>query len=185
MQRTDFWVFGYGSLMWKPGFDFVERRLARLDGFKRKFALSSWHYRGTRDVPGLVLGLDWAPGEQCAGVAYRVDAATEAEVRLYLAERELVSYAYFETVYPVALLGADAGPVATCDAICYIVDRTHEQYAGGMSLEAQAERILAAAGTSGPNVDYLLSTAEKLQELGIEDSELSTLVDLVQERRAA
>jgi cation transport protein ChaC len=185
MQRADYWGFGYGSLMWKPGFDFVERRLARLEGFKRKFALASWHYRGTRELPGLVLGLDWAPGAVCTGVAFRIDADAEADVRVYLAERELVSYAYFETVYPLTLLGDGGDEDRTCDAVCYVVDRTHDQYAGGLSLETQADAIVAASGTSGPNVDYLLSTAEKLAELGIEDDEVAALVTLVEQRRAA
>lgn len=185
MQRHDLWVFGYGSLMWMPGFEYLERRLARLDNFKRCFALASWHYRGTRERPGLVLGLDWAPGESCVGVALRVSPTRDREVRDYLAKRELVSYAYFETLYPVMLLGDEPDEGRTCEALCYIVDRTHEQYAGGLTLEQQAERIRAAAGSSGPNAEYLMKTLAKLDELGIHDPELERLGDLVRARQAA
>ena len=184
MQRGDFWVFGYGSLMWKPGFDFVERRLARLDGFRRSFCLWSWHYRGTREVPGLVLGLDWAPHSACTGVALRVNPSQDREVRDYLARRELVSYAYFETLYPVTLLddgGLDegTGKEERCEAVCYIVDRQHEQYAGGLDLDAQAAMIRAAAGSAGPNADYLVNTLAHLRQMGIADSELEELDRLV------
>ncbi|HET7410620.1 MAG TPA: gamma-glutamylcyclotransferase [Paracoccaceae bacterium] len=185
MQRGDFWVFGYGSLMWMPGFDYLERRLARLDDFRRSFCLQSWHYRGTRERPGLVLGLDWAPGASCVGVALRICPSQDAHVRAYLAKRELVSYAYFETLYPVTLLDDGAGQGEKREALCYIVDRTHEQYAGGLGLEQQAETILAAAGSAGPNADYLLKTLAHLAELGIPDPELERLGDLVRARAAA
>jgi len=186
MQRGDFWVFGYGSLMWRPGFDFVERRLARLDRFRRSFCLWSWHYRGTREVPGLVLGLDWAPNSACTGVALRVSPRQDREVRDYLARRELVSYAYFETLYPVTLLDDDGAGKSggtrkeeRCEAICYIVDRQHEQYAGKLDLAAQAARIRAAAGSAGPNADYLVNTLAHLRQLGIADPELEELGRLV------
>lgn len=185
MQRGDFWVFGYGSLMWMPGFDYAERRLARLDDFRRSFCLQSWHYRGTRERPGLVLGLDWAPGASCIGVALRIRPSDETHVRDYLAKRELVSYAYFETLYPVTLLCEGAGQGETREALCYIVDRTHEQYAGKLDLEAQAEIILAAAGRSGPNAEYLMKTLAHLQELGIPDPDLERLGELVRARSAA
>ncbi len=188
LRGGDLWVFGYGSLMWMPGFDYLERRLARLDNFKRCFSLASWHYRGTRERPGLVLGLDWAPGAACIGVALRVCPSQDRHVRDYLAKRELVSYAYFETLYPVTLLrhGPDQGQHQgeAPEALCYVVDRTHEQYAGGLTLEAQAERILAAAGTSGPNAEYLMKTLDKLDELGIPDPELARLGELVRARQA-
>ena len=181
MQRGDFWVFGYGSLMWKPGFDHVERRLARLDNYTRRFAMWSWHYRGTRQVPGLVLGLDWAPGRSCTGVAFRIDRDREREIRDYLQERELISYAYFETLQPLTLLADDGGPDARCDGLCYILDRTHPQYAGGLSDAEQAECIARATGTSGPNADYLHSTCTHLNELGISDPELQALAERVPE----
>ena len=178
-HRGDLWVFGYGSLMWKPGFDFVERRLARLDGYSRRFGMWSWHYRGTREVPGLVLGLDWSPGESCTGVAFRVDRDREREIRDYLQKRELISYAYFETLQSLTLLADGDVPETECQALCYILDRTHPQYAGGLTPEEQAACIGRAKGQSGPNAEYLLSTCSHLEEMGISDAALQSLADRV------
>jgi len=183
-QRDDgFWVFGYGSLMWRPGFDACEMRKARLDGYKRSFALSSVHYRGTTERPGLVLGLDWNPASHCTGMALRIPHECADEVRNYLAERELVSRAYFEVRHRVTLLcpGTGSGPAQgeTVEAICYILDRTHPQYAGGMPLEQQAAIIRAAEGSTGTNRDYLFNTVAHLRQLGLEDAELNALEILV------
>ncbi len=184
MHMSDLWVFGYGSLMWKPGFEFLERRVARLDGFTRRFALTSRHYRGTPEKPGLVLGLDWAPGESCTGLAFRICPTRDKEVRDYLHERELISYAYFETRYPVTLLCDGPGQGEPHEALCYVVDRSHPQYAGVMEPEAQADIIAEAVGPSGPNTEYLMNTLEHLDELGIEDPALVEMGRLVRARTA-
>jgi len=132
-----------------------------------------------------VLGLDWAPGAACTGMALRVAGPDADAVRYYLAERELVSRAYFEVRHQVTLLcegsgtGTDKGE--RVDAICYIVDRTHPQYAGGMALAEQAAIITRAVGPSGSNRDYLLNTVGHLRELGIEDPELFALEALVRD----
>ncbi|MDH3669286.1 MAG: gamma-glutamylcyclotransferase [Paracoccaceae bacterium] len=181
-----FWVFAYGSLMWRPGFAASEIRKARLDGYKRAFALSSVHYRGNDAFPGLVLGLDWDPANHCTGMALRVDHEQAHEVRHYLAERELVSRAYFEVRHPVTLLcpGGGTGPAegTRVEAICYILDRTHPQYAGGMALEDQAAIICRAEGSTGTNRDYLFNTAAHLRDLGIEEPDLATLEAIVQRK---
>jgi len=174
-QPREYWVFAYGSLIWKPGFEYLERRIARLDGFTRRFGLTSEYYRGTPEFPGLVLGLDWSPGDQCTGVALRVCPTQEQSVREYLAERELVSYAYFETLYPVTLLDDGPGQGESRDAICYILDRSHTQYRGDMNPSDQAKIIAKAVGPSGPNAEYLLNTLEMLDELGIDDPALSDM----------
>ncbi|MGR3717594.1 MAG: gamma-glutamylcyclotransferase [Thermohalobaculum sp.] len=185
IHRADddgFWVFGYGSLMWKPGFDAAEARMARLGGYKRAFALSSVHYRGTPERPGLVLGLDWSPAAECTGVALRIGADEADEVRHYLAERELVSRAYFEVQHEITLLCPGPGEGESVDAICFILDRTHPQYAGGMALQDQAAVIGEAAGPTGTNRDYLFKTVEHLRELGVEDPELFELERMVRAR---
>lgn len=179
----EFWVFGYGSLMWKPGFEAAEARLALLDGYKRAFALSSVHYRGTPECPGLVLGLDWQPGSTCTGMALRISADQASEVRHYLAERELVSRSYFEVSHEITLLCPGDGR-AVCqgervNAICYILDRTHPQYAGAMALEDQATVIRIAAGPTGSNSNYLFNTVEHLRKLGVDDPELFALERMV------
>ena len=182
------WVFGYGSLLWNPGFEYVERRRATLSGFRRAFRLWSWHYRGTRERPGLVLGLDAEGGAECCGAAFQVASERRDQVLAYLRERELVSYSYEEQVKPVRLWseGDDASPSGPqVDAICYVIDRGHEQYAGRLSLERQAEVIAVAAGPAGPNADYLRQTVEHLADIGIGDAELRMLDGMVRARLTA
>ena len=181
MQRGDLWVFGYGSLMWNPGFPYLERRVARLDGFARRFTLTSRHYRGTPERPGLVLGLDWAPEDSCTGVAYRICPFEDRAVRDYLVERELVSYAYFETRYPVTLLCQGDGQGEAREALCYVVDRSHSQYAGGLDTNEQAGIIAEATGPSGPNAEYLENTLAHLKDLDIPDPHLDNLARRVRE----
>lgn len=177
-KQTGFWVFGYGSLMWRPGFDYAERAMARLEGFRRSFCLRSIRYRGTPEAPGLVLGLDAEPGAVCEGVAYRIESGGEA-VLAYLRERELVTYSYVETTQRVILNGAGGA-----SAIAYVVDRTHPQYAGALELEAQAQIIARCVGPAGPNWEYLHNTVAHLEEFGIHDPELVRLDAMVRALRA-
>jgi len=170
----DFWVFGYGSLIWHPGFDFADKRLAVLRGYRRAFCMTSIHYRGTPEMPGLVLALDRDPLGTCAGVAYHVTGRHAGETLAYLRERELVSYAYDEARVVLELEGG-----AEVEALAYVSNPGHGQYCGGMSLEAQAEVIARAVGPRGPNADYLLNTVESLEALGLHDPELVRLVALV------
>lgn len=173
-MNTSFWVFGYGSLMWRPGFAFAERRRARLTGWRRSFCLSSIHYRGTPEEPGLVLGLDQEPEGSCEGVAYLIGDADAAATYAYLRERELVSYAYLERFGTTIL---DDG--RQVDALIYVIDRDHDQYAGRLSPGAQAEIISRAAGSMGPNRDYLHNTVAHLREMGVRDAEMEEIAALV------
>ncbi len=164
------WVFGYGSLMWHPGFPVAERQVATLAGYARTFCMSSIHHRGTVEEPGLVLALDPTEAASCRGIAFRVpDEEADATVA-YLRERELVSSAYIERRLPVVL---DDGDEVT--ALVYVVDTEHVQYVGGMALEEQARIISAATGGRGPNTEYLWNTVRHLDELGIADADLSWL----------
>jgi len=173
-----FWVFGYGSLMWKPGFDFTERRRARLAGFHRRFCLDSITYRGTPENPGLVLGLD--QGGACEGIAYRVAAERAGETYDYLHDREMSNYSYREEVLPIALDPIDQK--TEVPALCYVMDPAHPRYAGGLNLEAQAERIARCAGPMGPNADYLFATMEHLHEMDVSEPELEELERMVRAR---
>ena len=158
----DFWVFGYGSLMWRPGFAHVETRRAHLYGYRRALCIRSYVHRGTVERPGLVLGLD--RGGSCVGLAFRVPGELRDEVIGYLRARELVTSVYLERELPVRLEGGGAAV-----AIGYVVDRTHEQYAGRLDVEEAAGSVNGAAGQSGANEDYVRSTVEHLQALGIRD----------------
>ena len=170
-----FWVFGYGSLMWRPGFEALERRKARLTGYRRDFALRSVRYRGTPEAPGLVLGLDWNPDAQCTGIAFRVCASRAGPTRAYLAERELVTRSYLELCLPVTLLCAGPGQGDAVEATAFVLDRTHPQYAGRLMLEEQAAIIARAHGPAGPNAEYLHNTVAHLAEIGVEDPRLEAL----------
>lgn len=165
------WVFGYGSLVWNPGFDVKERVTACLSGYHRSFCMRSIHHRGTDDVPGLVLALDASPTALCQGVALLADPARTDEVLADLRERELISSAYLEKSLEVDL--SDGRRV---EAVTYVIDPDHVQYCGGLDLEEQAVIIARAVGGRGPNTEYLYNTADHLEQLGIHDKELTWLV---------
>jgi len=163
------WVFGYGSLLWNPGFELREKAVGTLWGWHRSFCMRSIHHRGTVEDPGLVLALDAAEGAHCQGVAFAVAEGQEAQTLDYLRERELVSSAYLETHQEIVL--RDGRRV---EAVTYVIDPDHVQYCH-LDLEEQARIIARAVGGRGPNTDYLHNTAEHLKELGIEDADLDWL----------
>lgn len=169
------WVFGYGSLIWNPGFAFAEARPARLPGFRRAFCMWSVRYRGTPEAPGLVLALDAADGAECRGLAYRAEPGREQEVREYLTFREMGTDSYHETWQ---MLELDDG--STVRALAYVADPHHAQYADLAPLR-QAEIIAQASGPAGPNRDYLHQTAAHLRELGLHDPALEALDRMVRE----
>jgi len=168
----DLWVFGYGSLIWRPGFDFVERTPARVTGLHRSLCIYSFDHRGTPERPGLVLGLDI--GGACSGIAYRVAAAKRAETLDYLRAREQTTSVYREIVRNVWLAGK---PERRADAVCYMVDRSHPQYAGRLTLDRQLHLVRQGHGRSGNNRDYVIETVGALEALGIRDRELHLLAE--------
>ncbi|MES2542018.1 MAG: gamma-glutamylcyclotransferase [Pseudomonadota bacterium] len=173
-MQEPLWVFGYGSLIWDPGFPVAERRIARLDGWHRSFCMRSIHHRGTVENPGLVLALDRADGASCTGVAFRVEPGEENATLFALRERELVSSAYLERTLAVT---TDAGAL---DALAYVIDPDHVQYCH-LDREEQAQIIAQACGGRGRNCEYLWSTAAHLAELGIRDADLDWLAERVRE----
>ena len=169
---SDFWVFGYGSLMWRPGFEPVERRPARMFGVHRALCVYSWVHRGTRQKPGLVLGLD--AGGSCRGMALKVAARNRDETIDYLRERELVTNVYKEAWRRIAFDGGDGAM-----ALVYVADRSNPQYAGKLEVTRQAELIVGAAGRSGDNVEYLRATVELLRAQRIHDHNLEALTGVI------
>ncbi len=176
MRENDLWIFGYGSLMWHPDFDHVEAEIATLSGYRRGFTMRSIHHRGTEARPGLVLALDESLGEDCTGLAFRVTPGSEEQTMQVLRERELVSYAYLEKNLTIAL--AEGRQVA---AVTYVINPTHVQYSGALTLEEQAVVIAKAHGGRGSNADYLMNTHQHLSELGIEDGDISWLAERVRQ----
>ena len=169
-----FWVFGYGSLLWNPGFEPAEKVRATLHGYHRSFCMLSIHHRGTEDDPGLVLALDEAEGT-CTGLALKVQDDQEEEVLQYLRDRELISSAYLEK--HVTLQTDDGREV---EALAYVINRDHRQYCE-FDLERQAQMIASAIGGRGPNTEYLYNTADLLKELQIPDADMDWLVTRVRE----
>lgn len=166
------WVFAYGSLMWRPGFVFEEEHPARLHGAHRALCVYSHVHRGTPERPGLVLGLD--RGGRCRGVAFRVALPLWEETLRYLREREQTTGVYRETRRQVALLDGSGRRVS---ALCYVVDRTHPQYAGKLDLTDQLRHVGPASGRSGPNPEYVVNTVQHLVAMGIRDNELLRLAE--------
>lgn len=176
-MTDEHWVFGYGSLMWRPGFPYAERADATLYGRRRAFCIYSVHHRGTHKRPGLVLGL--AAGGATRGAAYRVAGADWKDVYAYLIEREQPTETYRESYAPVRL--ADGRKVA---ALVFLSDVNHPQWAGALTLEQQAQLIAGSRGLSGRNIDYLRDLVVHLREQGVRDHGMETLLGMVEAAEA-
>jgi len=189
----DFWIFAYGSLMWNPGFAFLESHPALVRGYHRSFCVESTHYRGTKEKPGLVLGLD--RGGACRGRAYMVCRTQGKTVSDYLHEREMLSGIYEPRWLKATLLPAAGSPMEVpptrnsprarprvVTAAAYVVDRRHPQYRR-LPPERIADQIQQGSGTTGTNVAYLENTVRHLDELGVADGPLHDLLRLVAARR--
>ena len=166
--EEDLWVFGYGSLMWRPGFHHDERRIATIRGYHRALCVYSHVHRGTPERPGLVLGLDL--GGSCKGIAFRVPAAMRRATLTYLREREQVTLVYREISVRARL---DDGRIVT--ALCYAVDRSHAQYTGRLERDELERLVIQGRGVSGANPEYVRNTHAHLEELGIRDDILAWL----------
>ncbi|WP_244462646.1 gamma-glutamylcyclotransferase [Methyloceanibacter caenitepidi] len=170
--KNTLWVFGYGSLMWRPGFPFDAHTPARLEGAHRALCIYSVLHRGTPNEPGLVLGLD--EGGRCEGVAFRVEPGAENDTIAYLREREQVTDVYVETYREIVLSN---GSGQTVRALTYVADPTHAQYAGALDIETQLRIVRAGRGQAGANIDYVLNTVEHLESLGTHDPLLFALAE--------
>ena len=175
LDRTsgDFWVFGYGSLMWNPGFEHEEAVKAQLFGYHRALCIHSRLYRGTPERTGLVMGLD--RGGSCVGMAFRVAARDEAAVTEYLHQREMMNYVYRDL--RLAIRTADGRRVS---ALAFVADQSNEQFAGHLSAEAAAKIVSGARGTAGTNEEYVFNTLAHLREIGISDHWLESLGRLIE-----
>jgi cation transport protein ChaC len=168
------YVFGYGSLIWRPGFAHLGAHPALLRGFHRRFCLWSRLYRGTPEAPGLVLGLD--RGGACRGVVFRVAGHDAAAVLDYLDARENIGneVVYTRRVLPVRLL--DGGRMVR--AVSYVANRGHPAYCRPCP-ETAAAAIARGVGQAGPNRDYLLNTVAHLRAMGVRDGGLDRIAALL------
>jgi len=174
LAHGDLWVFGYGSLMWRPGFDFVEQAPARLIGEHRALCVYSFVHRGTPEKPGLVLGLD--RGGACRGIAFRIPWDKRDETIAYLRAREQVTSVYREVTRSVWLENETRQRVS---ALVYVVDRSHVQYAGRLSLQEQLRHVRQGHGQSGANRDYVLATVKAIEAQGFRDNQLHRLATML------
>jgi cation transport protein ChaC len=171
-ETGDLWVFGYGSLMWRPGFAYLERVPARLVGLHRALCVFSFVHRGTPERPGLVLGLD--RGGMCRGIAYRVAAAARAATIDYLRSREQVTSVYLEIMRQIEL---EEHARRRVRALCYTVDRSHVQYAGRLTPAECLHHVRQGHGSSGANRDYVLETVRALDALGYRETDLHLIAE--------
>jgi cation transport protein ChaC len=165
LPEGDLWVFGYGSLLWRPGFEFIEKVDGRIYGYHRALCVSSWVHRGTPEHPGLVLGLD--RGGSCTGKLFRISEAIKADVAGYLYDRELPTMVYNARI--IKIHRKDGPPI---NALTFIVDPQHPQYSQVKAPKELANIVASAKGIYGNSLDYLLSTLEHLREDGIYDGHL-------------
>ncbi len=173
MQDSPRWVFGYGSLIWRPGFAFLQSAPALLRGAHRSLCIYSHRHRGTPERPGLVFGL--VRGGSCRGMAFAVAPDAWNDVHAYLAARELDRGVYREAMRPVKLATGE-----TVSALAFLVDEHHPQYAGQLEVAEQARLVRAGVGESGANPEYVLETVAHLRRLGIRDRYLDELVGLLE-----
>ena len=161
----ELWVFGYGSLMWDPGFAVAEAVPARLYGYHRRLCLWSVHYRGTAKRPGLVLGLD--RGGSCNGMALRVAKKNISAASDYLRKREMINNAYRPTIKTAYLRGGDAVKTLT-----FISKQNHPQFAPPLTVADTVKIVQKATGKRGKNCDYVINTVKHLNEFKIKQTEL-------------
>lgn len=167
------WIFGYGSLMWNPGFPWAERRVVRVFGYRRRLCIASARYRGTPERPGLVLGLDH--GGSCWGMAMRVNDDTANAALAYLWGREMNSGSY----RPVRLRGFSRTGEAPVPVVAFVAARDGGTYCGGVTDDAATARIAACCGESGSNLDYLVQTVAQLDAIGLPDRGLADILSRV------
>jgi len=170
------WVFGYGSLIWKPEFEFEAREPARIHGYHRRLCLRSVLYRGTHDSPGIVAGLD--RGGSCLGMAYRIAAADVSPVFRELWEREMFLGSYRPTWMQARLRSGGCA-----NALAFVVRRDAFNYCGGLSEDDVVEILLSARGVRGTSLDYLQRTVAALHEAGLRDPHLERLMHKAEGQR--
>jgi len=172
IPKGDIWIFGYGSLMWRPDFPHTDTQPALLKGYHRALCLYSFKHRGTPEVPGLVFGLD--RGGSCRGLALKVARKNAASVLGYLHDREMMNSVYLPKWLPVRL------PSENVTAYAFIADRRHQQYTGRLDDQDAVKFILQGRGKSGHCLKYLLNTLHQMDQLGIADAPLHRLVKLAE-----
>jgi len=175
LPRGDLWVFGYGSLMWSPGFRHSEKATALVRGYHRSLCILSSRYRGTPEKPGLVMGL--CRGGSCWGMAFRVPSARVRRVLAALWKREMLNKVYKPTLIPVTV-----APGRSLRALAFVADTAHRQFVKELDLHGRARLVAQGIGQRGRCVDYIRNTLEHMLALGVNDPHLARILDLALDR---
>lgn len=169
------WVFGYGSLIWNPEIDYEDAVLGRLHGWHRAFCVTSRHYRGTAERPGLVLGLD--RGGSCTGIVYRLRRQTREQSIRHLFAREIpdIDTPVYRPIIAPLRYADKTGQTRTVQALTFAADRNQKTYSR-LSEEEIVERLRHCHGQRGPNREYAINTLRALEAHGVHDTRLTQLV---------
>jgi len=173
--QKDIWIFGYASLMWRPGFPFLETQTALLRGYHRALCVYSTKYRGTPQKPGLVMGLD--RGGSCKGRAFLLNTEDVPKVMEYLHRREMDT-----EIYAPKFLTIKLNDGRKVEAYHFLVRREHEQYAGKLSFDATVKLVCNGVGPKGSSIEYLENTLIHLRKMGINGGLLQKIYDSSKEQ---
>jgi cation transport protein ChaC len=169
LPKGDLWVFGYGSLMWAPGFSYKQKAPGRLHGYHRSLCILSTRYRGTKRKPGLVMGL--CRGGSCWGMAFRVDAARVRHALARLWQREMP-----RRVYAPRLLRVQLRSGRQVSALAFLADPTHPAYVRELDLHGRAQLVAQGVGQRGLCVDYIRNTIDHMEGVGVRDPHLERIL---------
>lgn len=177
LPRGDLWVFGYGSLMWSPGFPFRERSVGLLRGYHRALCILSVRYRGTHRRPGLVMGL--CRGGSCWGMAFRIPAARVAHSLARLWQREMRRRVYYARLVPLRISRG-----RRIRALAFVADPDHAQFTRELDLHSRAQLVAQGVGERGRCTDYIRHTLEHMYALGVSDPHLARVLETAEAIRA-
>jgi cation transport protein ChaC len=177
LPRRDLWIFGYGSLMWRPEFRYERKSVGLLRGYHRALCILSTRYRGTARKPGLVMGL--CRGGSCWGMVFCIPAGRIPSVLARLWEREMLRRVYQPRLVPVRVEGG-----RKVRALAFVADAAHPQYVRELDLHGRAQLVAQGIGQRGPCTEYIRRTLEHMYELGVTDPHLAKVLETAEAIRS-
>lgn len=169
LPKGDFWIFGYGSLMWSPCFSYEAKAPGRAHGYHRALCILSTRYRGTLRRPGLVMGL--CSGGSCWGMAFRIGRGHVRRALVRLWAREMTRRTYHPRLVAVRLRGG-----RTIRALAFVADPNHDAYVDELDLQGRAKLVAQGIGARGPCIDYIQNTLDHMHDVGVRDPHLERVL---------